>query len=161
VCLHCSGADAVLDDAASFLTAAVFWASHSCGAVSIADVLLPGAPLVFVNEVFLEMCGFSSEEALGRSCRFLQGPETEPEAVASIQACLAAGADCHVRVTNYRKDGSTFNNLLALRPIKDSCGVLRFVIGLQSEVRLPLSPSQSCVPPHAHPPQPPHPAGDH
>ena len=39
--------------------------------------------------------------------------------------------DCFVRITNYRKDGSSFVNLLSLRPVHDSNGVYRFCIGVQ------------------------------
>ena len=84
-----------------------------------------GPSQVYVNNHFVDLTGYSREEALGRNCRFLQGPETEPEMVASMKDCMAKGADCFVRMTNYRKDGSTFANLLVLRPIRDSCGVLR------------------------------------
>ena len=73
-------------------------------------------------------------QVLGRNCRFLQGPDTEQEVVASVQACMAAGRECHVRMTNYRKSGATFTNLLSLRPVHDSDGVFRFIIGLQSNI---------------------------
>ena len=56
---------------------------------------------------------------------------TETVAPRSTQACIGDGVDCHVKLTNYRKDGSTFANLLSMRPIHDSCGVLRFMISVQ------------------------------
>ena len=124
----------VLDDSASFLTALVHWADRSTGSVAISDMMLPGAPLIYVNDSFAELTGYVKDEVLGHNCRFLQGPETEPVMVASIQACICQGVDCHVRLTNYRANGSSFINLLSLRPIHDSCGVLRFMIGLQSEL---------------------------
>ena len=39
-----------------------------------------------------------------------------------------------VRVTNYRKDGSAFLNMLSLRPIVDASGAFRFMIGIIVEV---------------------------
>lgn len=131
----------VLDDTASFLTGMVHWAKHSVGAITVADALLPGAPLIYVNDQFAELSGFASHEVLGRNCRFMQGPETEPEMVASMKASIGLGRDCHVRVTNYRKNGSTFLNLVSLRPVMDSGGVLRFVIGLHSEMVIKNEPS--------------------
>ena len=98
--------------------------------------VVAGAPLIYVNEPFAELCGYAREEVHGHNMRFMQGPETEPEAVASISECIRTGVICHMRLTNYRKDGSTFCNLLALQPVHDSLGVLRFVIGVQSEVTL-------------------------
>jgi len=47
---------------------------------------------------------------------------------------LARGVDCHVKVTNYRKDGDLFKNLLTMRPVYDSNGVRRFSIGVRFEV---------------------------
>ena len=41
------------------------------------------------------------DEVLGRNCRFLQGPETEPEMVTSMQACVAKGIDCFVKLRGY------------------------------------------------------------
>ena len=73
-------------------------------------------------------------EAQGRNCRFLQGPKTEPQSVAVIQDTLRRGVDCHVKITNYRKSGELFENLLTMRPVHDSNGVMRFCIGVQFEV---------------------------
>eukprot|EP00966_Prymnesium_polylepis_P163261 3773265-Prymnesium_polylepis.1 len=110
----------VSDDSASFLTSVIHFAKHSIGCVTIADVLLPGAPLIYVNDKFIEMTGYSLNEVLGRNCRFLQGPDTEPQMVASIQASMKTGRDAHVVLTNYKKSGTKFANLLSLRPVHDS-----------------------------------------
>merc|ERR1711965_554442 len=69
------------------------------------------------------------------------GPGTEPESVLVIQDTLRRGADCHVRISNYRKTGELFENLLTMRPVHDSNGVYRYCIGLQYEVQknTPLS----------------------
>jgi len=48
-------------------------------------------------------------------------------------AHLRSGKDCFVCLTNYRKDGDTFLNMLSLLPIHDSNGVYRFCIGVQNE----------------------------
>merc|ERR1712070_979550 len=91
--------------------------------------------MFFVNEEFSRITGYSKEEAQGRNCRFLQGPQTEPASVAVIQDTLRRGVDCHVRITNYRKNGDTFLNLLSMSPVHDSNGVYRYCIGVQFEVQ--------------------------
>ena len=112
--------------------------------------LLCTAPLVYVNDHFCRMSGFTSREVLGRSCRFLQGPETEPEAVSSMLRCLSEGLDCHVKLTNYRKDGSLFVNLLSMRSIHDSNGVYRFVVAIQNELASDTQGrTKSVLPAHA------------
>ena len=127
----CTGIDGA---ASTFLSGVLHWAERSVGSVTIADISQPGAPLIYVNDQFVQLCGYTREEILGRNCRFLQGPETEPEMVASIQECMRTGGDCHVRITNYRKDGSTFLNLLSLRCIREKNGISRFVVALQAKV---------------------------
>ena len=107
--------------------------THAIGFV-VSDMSIPGNPLVFVNSSFCGMTGYEKHETMGQNCRFLQGPETEPEAVAWMTDCLRRGADCYVRITNYRKSGEPFYNLLVIRPVHDSNDVYRFCIGLQQEI---------------------------
>ena len=104
------------------------------GSLVLTDMRLPGNPMVYVSDEFCAVTGYSRQEVLGQNCRLLQGPQTEPAAVAAISEAIRAGVDCHVKVTNYRKDGSTFENLLCLRPVHDSNGVFSYCIGLQLAV---------------------------
>jgi len=96
---------------------------------------IPGAPMVFVNQEFCRTTGYAKEEATGRNCRFLQGPDTEPEAIQVIRNTLSKGQDCHVKLTNYRKSGEMFQNLLSMKPVFDADGIYRFVIGVQFEIK--------------------------
>ncbi|KAJ8599014.1 hypothetical protein CTAYLR_007682, partial [Chrysophaeum taylorii] len=102
--------------------------------IVVSDMTIAGAPMVYVNTEFSEVTGYPRDESVGRNCRFLQGPDTEPEAIEVIQRTLAAGRDCQVLLTNYRKNGDKFRNLLSMRPIFDAEGLYRFVIGVQLEV---------------------------
>jgi len=95
--------------------------------------------MFFVNQEFCRTTGYAKHEAQGRNCRFLQGPKTEPQSVAVIQDTLRRGVDCHVKISNYRKSGELFENLLTMRPVHDSNGVYRFCIGVQFEVTRDLS----------------------
>merc|ERR1719152_677307 len=95
--------------------------------------------MVYVNQEFCNVTGYAKQEAMGRNCRFLQGPRTEPQSVAVIQDTLRRGVDCHVKLTNYRKNGDLFENLLTMRPVHDSNGVYRFCIGVQFEVTRDMS----------------------
>ena len=107
--------------------------------IVISDMSMPGNPMFFVNAEFCRVTGYAKTEAQGRNCRFLQGPKTEPQSVAVIQDTLRRGVDCHVKITNYRKSGDLFENLLTMRPVHDSNGVYRFCIGVQFEVTRDMS----------------------
>lgn len=101
--------------------------------ITIADASLPDLPLVYVNPAFYEVTGYGPEETIGYNCRFLQGPETSVEAVATLRASITAGERCTVELLNYRKDGTPFWNRLSIVPIFDN-GMLTHYVGIQSDV---------------------------
>ncbi len=101
---------------------------------TIADLRQPHAPLIYVNEGFERLTGYSSDEVLGTNCRFLQGPETDPAAREEIRGALRERRECRLEILNYRKDGTPFWNRLSLTPVRDSNGEATHYIGVQSDV---------------------------
>lgn len=101
-------------------------------AVVLADADLPETPLVYVNPAFERLTGYSSDEVLGRNCRFLAGPETSIEQRAAIRAALSENREFRGLVRNYRRDGAPFWNDLTITPIADADG--RYFVGVQSDV---------------------------
>nr|ACT35019.1 phytochrome 3 [Menisciopsis lakhimpurensis] len=102
----------------------------------VVDALKPDLPIIFASTGFFNLTGYTSREVIGGNCRFLQGPETNPEDIASIREALVpqgGGTFCG-RLLNYRKDGSSFWNLLTIAPIKDDSGTIVKLIGVQLEV---------------------------
>lgn len=93
-------------------------------AMVVTDPRLPDNPIVFANRAFLALTGYEAGEVLGRNCRFLQGPETDPAAVAKVRAAVAERREVEVALLNYRKDGTTFWNALRLSPVLDERGTL-------------------------------------
>ena len=106
-------------------------ASHS---LTLSDVRRPDAPLVYINKGFERMTGYTPAEAIGRNCRFLQGPDTDPAARAKIRAALETGTPLLIDLLNYRKDGTPFWNRLSLRPVTRADGVVTHFIGIQSDI---------------------------
>ena len=100
----------------------------------IADARAPDMPIVFANNAFLGLCGYGRDEILGRNCRFLQGPDTDPEAVRLLSDSIAAGRPATVDILNYRKDGTPFWNALQISPVHNGEGELVFFIGSQIDV---------------------------
>lgn len=90
--------------------------------VVVADCEQPDSPLVFVNQHFLAMTGYSEGEVIGRNCRFLQGPDTDPNAIQRIRDAVAEGKSLRLELLNYRKDGTPFWNELNLLPAPDAIG---------------------------------------
>ncbi len=102
--------------------------------ITIADARLPGQPLIYVNEGFERVTGYSVADVLGRNCRFLQGPGTDRAAVAEIRAAVAEQRECIVEILNYRRDGTTFWNRLSITPVRNELGEVTHHIGIQSDV---------------------------
>ncbi|MGU3665648.1 PAS domain S-box protein [Methylobacterium sp. A49B] len=91
-------------------------------------------PIVFTNRAFLELTGYGIDEVVGRNCRFLQGPDTEPDRVDAIRAALRENRDLTVEITNHRRDGTPFVNALFVGPVFDGEGRLRYRFGSQIDV---------------------------
>jgi PAS domain S-box-containing protein len=102
--------------------------------VVISDPSLPDNPMIYVSEEFEKQTGYSAGEALGRNCRFLQGPDTDPHAIEAIRHALRARTVFTIDILNYRKDGTPFMNRLRIRPIYDADGGLVFFAGAQNPV---------------------------
>jgi PAS domain S-box-containing protein len=102
--------------------------------LTLCDVRRPDAPLIYVNKGFEQMTGYTPAETVGKNCRFLQGPGTDPLTVAAIRNAVRGGAPLIVDLLNYRRDGSTFWNRLSLRPVHNASGILTHYIGIQSDI---------------------------
>jgi len=100
----------------------------------LSDPNQPDNPLVFVNRAFEDLTGYTAEEVLGRNCRFLQGPDTDPVAVDEVRRAIAARVDVSVELYNYRKDGSGFWDALYLSPVFDEAGGLLYFFASQLDV---------------------------
>lgn len=77
----------------------------------------PDNPIIFADQAFIELSGYSADELVGRNCRFLQGDDdTSPKTVARIREAVAARTRIAIDVINYRRDGTRFVNELYISP---------------------------------------------
>lgn len=90
--------------------------------------------ICYVNPGFEEMTGYRLAEVAGRSCKFLQGPESAPETLRQIRAAIDSGTRIHGEIRNYRKDGSPFWNRFSIVPITDEAGCITQFVGVLSDV---------------------------
>ncbi|MDH5021185.1 PAS domain S-box protein [Halobacterium rubrum] len=102
--------------------------------IGISDPGQEDNPLIYVNDAFVEMTGYSRAEILGSNCRFLQGDGTDPDRVASIRAAIDDEEPVSVELRNYRKDGTEFWNHLEVAPVENDAGEVVNWIGFQQDV---------------------------
>jgi PAS domain S-box-containing protein len=117
-------------------------ASMTMGVV-ISDPYQPDNPVIFANGGFTRMTGYTPQEIIGRNCRFLQGPDTDPEIVREIRAAIASRQAITCTLINYRKDGTPFWNELTINPVFDGEGQLMSFVGLQNDVTIRVQAEQA------------------
>ncbi|OJD35429.1 white collar protein [Diplodia corticola] len=91
-------------------------------------------PIIFASEEFHRTTQYGVSYAIGRNCRFLQGPRTNPFSVKRLSKAIREGTEINELILNYRRDGSTFLNLLMMAPLMDNRGKVRYFIGSQVDV---------------------------
>nr|AML78485.1 putative LOV domain-containing protein [Erythroxylum coca] len=112
----------------------------------ITDPRLPDNPIIFASDSFLELTEYSREEILGRNCRFLQGPETDPATVRKIREAIDNQTDVTVQLINYTKSGKKFWNLFHLQPMRDQKGEVQYFIGVQLDGSEQVEPRTNSIP---------------
>ncbi|XP_068651758.1 phototropin-2-like isoform X1 [Aristolochia californica] len=100
----------------------------------VSDATRLDYPVMYASAGFFSMTGYSSKEVIGRNCRFLQGPDTNPVEIGKIREAVRTGKSYCGRLLNYKKDETPFWNLLTITPIKDDKGKVIKYIGMQVEV---------------------------
>lgn len=100
----------------------------------VTDPSLPDNPIVYATQGFLNLTGYTLDQVLGRNCRFLQGPETDPKAVEKIRRSIEEGSDMSVCLLNYRADGTTFWNQFFIAALRDAAGNITNYVGVQCKV---------------------------
>jgi PAS domain S-box-containing protein len=93
----------------------------------------PGPRILYVNEAFTRITGYTPDEVLGKTPRILQGPKTDQTELQKIRTALARWESVTVEVINYRKDGSEFWNEFNLVPVADARGWYTHWIAVQRD----------------------------
>lgn len=79
----CAGQATALLDQSGFLLVKALQSSQPSFCVT--DPQMPDNPIVYASDSFIELTGYERAQVLGRNCRFLQGPDTDPDSVAKIR----------------------------------------------------------------------------
>ena len=95
---------------------------------------LPGPRIVYVNEAFERMTGYSAADVIGQTPRMLQGPRSSRAELNRLRAALGAWASCRICVTNYRKDGIPFDVEFEVVPVANDDGWFTHWVSIQRDV---------------------------
>lgn len=100
----------------------------------ISDPRQRNNPIIACNAAFITLTGYSEDEILGRNCKFLAGPATEPWLTETIRSGVKRHSPVLVEILNYKRDGTPFRNAVLVAPMFDEEGDLEFFLGSQIEL---------------------------
>ena len=107
-------------------------ASRTDNAVILTD---PAGLIVWVNDGFERITGYSIEQSLGRRPgELLQGHETDAQTVRRMADRLAQGCGFREEVLNYRKNGEPYWIALEVHPIRGEQGEVTHFMALQRDI---------------------------
>jgi len=90
--------------------------------------------IVYVNPAFCAMTGYSDEEVLGQTPRFLQGPETSEATRVAIREALAANKPVRSEILNYHKNGTPYWLDLSIVPVRDDEAEVTHYVAIQVDI---------------------------
>jgi PAS domain S-box-containing protein len=97
----------------------------------ITDPRQPDNPIIFSNNAFSELTGYTADELIGRNCRLLQGPDSDSDSIQQIREAVSNEESIAIDILNYRKDGSTFWNALFVSPVRNRTGEVIYFFASQ------------------------------
>jgi len=102
--------------------------------ITKADLAKPGPEIIYVNEAFTRITGYSAQEVLGRSPRMLQGIDTDPATLAAIGDGLREGRGFKGELLNYGKDGRPYWLDIGIVPIRDTSGHITHFAAIERDI---------------------------
>jgi diguanylate cyclase (GGDEF)-like protein/PAS domain S-box-containing protein len=100
----------------------------------IDDAIGSGFRIVYTNETFSRIFGYSAEEAIGQSPRMLQGRETDATTIKEISATIHQGCSIRRRILNYCKNGQSIWVDVNIVPLPSHDGQIRRFAAIERDV---------------------------
>lgn len=94
----------------------------------------PAPRIIYVNEAFTKMTGYSAAEVIGKSPRILQGPNSNKEELAKLGRSLRNWEPYEITTTNYKKSGEEFWINFTVIPVADEKGWYTHWIAIERDV---------------------------
>ncbi|REK34602.1 MAG: PAS domain S-box protein [Bacteroidetes bacterium] len=94
----------------------------------------PGPRILYVNEAFTRMTGYTADEVIGKSPRILQGPNSDKAELERLSKALRNWESCEITTLNYKKNGDEFWINFSVSPVADETGWYTHWIAVERDV---------------------------
>ncbi|KAL1430067.1 hypothetical protein MTO96_015547 [Rhipicephalus appendiculatus] len=114
----------------------------------VANALVDSLPIIYCNDGFCELVGYTRAELMQRSCvcEFLHGPLTDPDAVAAFRDALDNMVERQTELLYYRKDGSKFLCSQVVAPIRNEDGdICMFIVNFEDVTDAPYKADEEAA----------------
>lgn len=93
-----------------------------------------GPRIVYVNDAFTDLTGYTPEEVIGKSPRLLQGAQTDPATRERIRQALLAHAPIREQILNYTKGGQEYWLDLNIVPLRNAWGEVTYFVAIERDI---------------------------
>lgn len=126
-----SGSASSLQELPAYLLAAVHDFLDSACILAITDIR---GQIVFVNDAFVAISGYSREELLGRNHRILKSGRHSHEFYRDMWQAIACGRTWRGEICNRAKDGRLYWVDSTLTPIRDNAGRIAYYCAMRVDI---------------------------
>ena len=102
--------------------------------LTTADLDHSGPEIVFVNDAYSALTGYSTHELIGATPRLHQGSATDRAVLERLKTNLRAGIMFEGSTWNYRKDGSPYLLEWTVTPLRLSSGAIDYFFSIQRDI---------------------------
>ncbi|OIR04973.1 signal transduction histidine-protein kinase/phosphatase DegS [mine drainage metagenome] len=94
----------------------------------------PGPKVLYVNDSFYKITGYSKEEIIGQTPRILQGANTDKNELMRLKKSIENNLPCEIEIINYKKNGEEFWTSLNISPVLNQEGVPVYWVGIKRDI---------------------------
>jgi PAS domain S-box-containing protein len=88
----------------------------------------------YVNPKFIQVTGYSIEEAVGKNPRILKSGEKPPEEYKQLWEMITSGKEWHGEFHNKRKNGEFYWESAVISPIKNEYGIVTRFLAVKEDI---------------------------
>ncbi|MEX1136501.1 MAG: PAS domain S-box protein [Balneolales bacterium] len=108
---------------------------NTTDSVLILDARKPDYPIIYANQAYLDMSGYSKNEIIGKSVyQLFVGPEINKKELEKIKQALHEKEACEVEYFSCKKSGEAYWKTINLIPVKDAKGQCTHFVTIQRNI---------------------------